>query len=354
MQTARMAIFLPRWVGDVVMATPVLRALREQLGPQVHITGVLKPYVREVLAGTPWIDDYLLHDYRSADRQQRGWHFVRQLRENRFDTILLLTNSLRTGFLAWLSGARQRIGYARFGDSLWLTHVAQFPRAGRSRVPHSAVDSYVTLAELMGCSVPHRQVELATTGDEERMADEAWKTLNIQPHRPLIGLSTGGAYGAAKRWPDEHFGQLARQMALKLNAQILVVCGPAEREAAERIVQLADHSDVRSLAEQRLSIGLTKACLKRCQLAVATDSGPRHLAAALGVPTIGLFGPTDPRWSRNYGPSSVELYHSVPCGPCARRSCPLGHHACMRDLTADRVFREVEQLWPAIQGQRAA
>jgi heptosyltransferase-2 len=221
-------------------------------------------------------------------------------------------------------------------------------------VPHSAVDAYARLVESLGCTVTDRQVEIATTRDENEAAENALRALAVDPNRPLVGLSTGGAYGAAKRWPDHHFGMLAQQLVDRLGVQVLVVCGPAEREAADQIAQLADRPLVVSLSGQPLSLGLTKGCLNRCSLVVATDSGPRHLAAGLGVPTIGLFGPTDPRWSHNYSRWNVELLHAVPCGPCGRRSCPLGHHACMNDLQPQDVLQAVENLWRQIPIRQAA
>src|ERR1700686_5528027 len=108
-----LGIFLPNWIGDVVMATPTLRALRRHYGPQARIVGIMRPYVSEVLVGTPWLDDRLFFDPRSKNRELNGWRFARRLRRERFDVAILLTNSLRTGFWAWASGARQRVGYAR-------------------------------------------------------------------------------------------------------------------------------------------------------------------------------------------------------------------------------------------------
>ena len=124
---------------------------------------------------------------------------------------------------------------------------------------------------------------------------------------------------------------------------MLVICGPDERSAAASIVRKAGHPRVFSLAEEQLSIGLSKACVNRAQIMVSTDSGPRHFAAAFNVPVVSLFGPTDPRWSINYHVGETRLFESLPCGPCQRRTCPLGHHDCMRNLSVERVFEAVQQ-----------
>jgi heptosyltransferase-2 len=154
-------------------------------------------------------------------------------------------------------------------------------------------------------------------------------------------LNSSGAYGAAKLWPAEHFAQLARRIATTKGLAVLVTCGPKERAVARKIVELAAHPRVVSLADEPISIGLTKACIRRSRLMVTTDSGPRFFGIAFGLPVITLFGPTDPAWTRTHEAREICLAHEVPCGPCGRRVCPLAHHDCMRLLTAEGVFEAV-------------
>ena len=134
---------------------------------------------------------------------------------------------------------------------------------------------------------------------------------------------------------------------------MLVLCGPNEREAAREIVRLSGSTRVKSLAEQPVGIGLTKGCLARSQLLVSTDSGPRHIATAFEIPTIGLFGATDPRWAETYHPRGITLFNKLDCGPCAKKHCPLGHHACMQELSVERVYAAVQQQL-AISANKAA
>src|SRR5262249_7354406 len=125
---------------------------------------------------------------------------------------------------------------------------------------------------------------------------------------------------------------------------VLVLCGPAEREAAKRVVKLAGRPGVCSLAEYRPSIGLSKACVRRLELLVTTDSGPRHFAAAFGRPVLTLFGPTHIAWTETHYAKALHVQRSVPCGPCQRRVCPEGHHKCMRHLTPAQVFTAAAEL----------
>jgi heptosyltransferase-2 len=326
------------------MATPTLRALRRQVGPEGELIGVLRPYVREVLQGTDWLDGTLEYDPASRHRHHQCLSVARRLRRRRVETVMLLSNSFRAAAVAWLSGAHNRVGYCRNGRGCLLSRRLRPPRRGWRLVPVSAVDYYLEIAQALGVPSAGRHMELATTPADEQRADAAWERWGWDRCETVVSLNNGGAYGAAKWWPAESFVQLARKIACDFAVKVLILCGPAERDASRVMAAQAGHPAVRSLAEFQPSIGLTKACLRRSHLLVTTDSGPRHLATALGTATVSLFGPTDPRWSANYARQGLKLWHPVPCGPCGRRECPLGHHDCMRGLPVDRVYRATARL----------
>ncbi len=222
------------------------------------------------------------------------------------------------------------------------------------KLPRSAVDHYLEVAVAAGANGDDPHVQLATTPAEVAAAQSVWREFGLDKSQFVVVFNTGGAYGAAKSWPAEHFALLAKRIVRKYNAAVLVICGQAEKPAAAEIVRLADEPRVHSLANHPTSIGLSKGCLASADLVVTTDSGPRHIAAALGTPTVSLFGPTDPRWSDNYQTAAITLHEPVPCGPCAQRACPLKHHRCMVDLHVDRVFAAVEQQLHSQPAQRVA
>lgn len=338
-----LGVMLPNWIGDVAMATPALRALRRHFGPRASITGILRPYVADVLAGTPWLNDAILFDQRASESKHRSWHVLRELRSRQFDVLLLFTNSLRTAAVAWLSGAKQRVGYSRYGRRWLLNRALEPPREGNQLAPISAVDYYLELAYAVGCPHESPHLELATLSVDEQAADEVWRDLGLAAAERVVVLNTGAAAGSAKHWPVEHFAALARRIVDQTDAAVLVVCGPAERAAAAQIERRAQHRLVTSLADRLPDIGLTKACIRRSQLVVTTDSGPRHFAAALDVPVVALFGPTDPRWADNHHPREIQLRQELPCSPCGKKVCPLGHHRCMRELSVERVFAAVQK-----------
>lgn len=340
----KLAVWLPNWIGDVAMATPALRALRNHFKDS-EIVGILRPYVADVLAGTTLVDRLLIHHPKGSSPHQRGFGFYQSLRRERFDLAVVLPNSLRSGCWAWLSGARRTIGYARNGRSLLLTDAIPAPSQA---TPHPLLDELLQLVGQLGCRTLSRNMELATTAFDEEQLAKFWKRHPTTNPAGYVCLNTGGAFGAAKDWPVEHFIELARRLAIELGRTVLIVCGPQERLTAQRIASTVAHPRVVSLAEETPSIGLTKAAIRHSRLLVTTDSGPRHFASAFNVPCLTLFGPTHIAWSESFHPQAVHLQLPVDCGPCQQRVCPLKHHRCLRDLTADHVFREIVRHWPSL------
>jgi len=342
----KVVVFLPNLIGDTVMATPALRALRGSY-PDATILGVVKPQVAPTLDGTAWLDGLVRFDPKAKDRRLRTPAVWSRLRSERADLAVLFPGSFRSALLAWGAGVRRRVGYDRGGRGLLLTDRLTVPTAADgTRLPVPAVEYYLALVRHLGCRVESLRTELATTPADEAAADSAWTRLGLDADRPVVCLNTGGAFGPAKSWPSVSFAELARRLVDEAGVRVLVVCGPGEREAARAIVAGAGRPGVVSLDGLDLSLGLTKACVRRSALMVTTDSGPRHFAAAFGVPVLSLFGPTHVAWTRTYHPHAAHLFQPVPCGPCQKPVCPLGHHRCMTGLTPEAVFRAAMRMLP--------
>jgi heptosyltransferase-2 len=336
------ALFLPNWIGDVVMATPAVRAIRTTF-PDSRLLAVVKPYVVETLAGSPWFDRVILFD-RTELHGPGLWATARTLRSERTNAAVLFPNSFRSALLARLGGCRRAIGFARHGRKLLLTD-RLYPardRSGRLK-PSPVIDDYNRLAMKLGTPDPGHRTELFTTPADEAAAAEAWAVLGLGRFRRVVGLNPGGAFGSAKHWPTGHFAELARGFAGR-GFGVLILCGPNERAEAGRIAAAAGQPAVVSLGVAPLTIGLTKACVRRIALLVTTDSGPRHFAPAFGVPVVTLFGPTHVAWTETYHRAAVHLQVPVDCGPCQKRVCPLGHHRCMTELSPDVVMSAAMDL----------
>ena len=337
-------IFLPNWLGDLVMATPLLRAVRRKFGNNARLVGVLRPYLADVLSGTDWLDEQWFFNPRAADRSERAWAVTNRLRQEHFDLAILMTNSVRPALMSWWAGIKQRLGYAQYGCGPLLTYKLHPRRQGGQIVQEPVVETYLTIADALGCGRESARLELATTTREEDSADAVFKRLDLRRDGRLILLNSGSAYGAARVWPVEYFGSLARRLTKQYDHDVLVMCGPNEQGIAKEVVKHSDSPRVFSMADQPLDLGTAKACIRRGRLMVSTDSGPRHVAAALGKPVITLYGPTPPLWSENPTQRAINLSLDLDCIACKKRVCPLKHHRCMRELTVDMVFAAVLKM----------
>jgi heptosyltransferase-2 len=336
------ALFVPNWVGDAVMATPALRAVHDHFAG-ARLIAVLKPYVAGVLEGSPWFARQI-HLDNHGPWSARWPGVALALRRERIDLAILFPNTLRSALVAWLGGCKRRIGFARYGRSPLLTDRLEPLRDIRGRlVPTPALDSYNLLAQEAGCPRPSRRMVLFTTPGDEAAVDRLWQETGLHHCREVICLNPGAAFGAAKYWPADYFATLAQELADQRGSGILVLCGPSERALAANIARLANRPLVHSLSDIPLSLGLTKACVKRAALLVTTDSGPRHFAAAFNRPVVTLFGPTHIAWTETYHPGAIHLQREVDCGPCQKRVCPLDHR-CMTTLTAGEVFHAAVRL----------
>ena len=272
-----------------------------------------------------------------------------QLRDLRADRVVLLTNSFKTAWLAWRSGAPERIGIARDGRSLLLTTKLFEPRRKGKRLDIPAIDSYLNLAYAAGGSWQPPTLQLETTPKDQQQADHVWQKLGLPDGDRVIVFNSGGAFGAAKNWPAEHFAELARRL-VHLDYSVLVNCGPAERDTARDIVRQASSERVVSLADWPspdawdVPLGLSKAVIQRSRLLVSTDSGPRFFAIAFGKPVVTLFGPTGVAATRTHYEQEIPLSLNLECQPCMKPSCPLSHHRCMRDLSPSMVEHAIKQL----------
>ena len=313
---SRLLVVLPSWVGDAVMATPALRALRESLaGARIEAIG--RPGLEAVLAGLPVIDAFHSHD-------MRGWlgpfTGAGRFRAMRFDAVVLMPNSPRSGLFGLATGARIRMGWARDGRGWMLTHGLAPPR---NRAPRSAVDWYADLAAwALQRPVDDRTVALTCT---ESQREAGARLLEGLP-RPITLLNPG-ANRADKRWPAERFGELATRLLAARGGSVCVTGGPAETEVVARVVAASGDAAV-NLVARGVTLGSLKAAVGAADLLVTNDTGPRHLAAGMGTRCVSLFGPTDPRWA---------ALHEPP-GP-VREIQLLAEPFLPKELVADRLAR---------------
>jgi heptosyltransferase II len=340
---SRILIVLPNWVGDLVLATPALRAIRERF-PRAYITGLLKAHTAEVLSGANWLDDLTFWPAGgSRPRRRQGFlGLAAELRERRLDVALLFTNSFRSALLARLAGVQRRIGYDREGRGLLLTDKLLPHKFDGRYVPAPMVRYYNAIARYLGCrDVPERP-ELRTTPEQEQVAAAAIEAAGLGADQPLVVINPGASYGPAKCWTPERFAEVGDRLARECRAAVFVACAPNEVEVARRVVsRMTEKATV--LDNPVMRLGPLKALIRRASLLIGNDTGPRHFANAFGTPVVTIFGPTDPEWTRTDAPNERSLMVPVDCGPCMRRICPLDRR-CMTRISADKVFEIARAL----------
>lgn len=338
---SKILVFIPNWVGDAVMATPALVALRARF-PDARITALARPYVCEVLEGHPAIDEV-----RPVDSLSSRGHFKAFLRDalalrgEHFDVAVLFTNSLRTALFARLARVRRRVGYRRGARGILLTDWIDPVKSGGEYAPGPMIDYYLDLVSLFGAPPVSRRMSLRVTDGEGQAAERLLSDLGVASDARLVVINPGAAFGSAKCWPAENFAQVADRLG-EAGFEVLVVTGPRERDIGEAIGSAAQRP-LKPAWRSGSPLGTLKALIARSELLVTNDSGPRHFGAALGIATVTIMGPTDPRWSETGWEREALLRRDVECGPCMLRVCPRDHR-CMTLIGADEVVEAALRL----------
>jgi len=304
----RVLVYLPSWLGDTVMATPAIELVRAGL-PKSVLVALGRPGMNELLAGLDWIDDVVIADARSTLGPAK---VAARLRAMRLDAALLLPNSFSSALTVRLAGIERRVGYDRDGRGAFLTHrlePVKRPAPHKGYQPVSAVDYYLDAARVllsalhaMPAEAPPVRLTLAATRADESLADQVLGAGGLREGEPFALLNPGGN-NPAKRWPVERFAALAHHLITSHGLRVVINGSPAETELVSTIQQAIelnhpeDGDRVICLPELGGTIGSLKATVRRARVMVTNDTGPRHIAAAFGTPTVSLFGPTDPRWT---------------------------------------------------------
>lgn len=339
---ARLLVVMPTWLGDCVMATPTLRALR-QLFPasQTQITVLVRKNVRPMIAGTPWIDRMVTirHGGRDSSIGQ-----IRRLAQRRFDAAVLLPNSFRSAFIVATSGIKRRVGYDRDGRGFLLTDRLIPRRGSEGFVPVPTLDYYLGLARYLGADHPDPAMALFTQPEDDAKADAllAGAGYGVGDARPLVVLNPG-AQKKAKRWPAACYGALADRLTDQHGACVAVTGSPAEKSILESVVSSAK-SPMINLASLPIHLTLVKSMVRRASLMVTNDTGPRHLAAAMNVPVVTLFGPTSPDWTQIDFDHERQIISPGPSPQHDHESDYISARKSMHRITVDEVFKAAEEL----------
>jgi heptosyltransferase-2 len=319
----RLLIFNFKFMGDLLIATAVFASLR-RVFPSTHIAVVVRKEYAEVLAGNPDVDELIVFD-RTKMRSLQGWKrakfewgFLKRLRQGRFDVSYAMHPGDRTCWWSWLSGAKSRIGTSAQPLGFLLNKTVAIAE------PHldgrDYLDYYYALADPFGLEEKIRKTSYALSEETRRAALRNFPEVVRSSGNPLIGIHPG-ASAPARQWPWERFSRLANELMVTLQARVLIFAGPGEEELAHMVLEQIQGRD-KSMV---MPSGLAEfaACLERCDLFVGNDTGPRHLAVALGVPTIALMGQKDVKVWGIYSERDKHwvIQKKVPCQPCEKTFC---------------------------------
>jgi heptosyltransferase-2 len=336
---------LPNPIGDMVMCTPALRALRAHW-PQARLVAAGPGVCVPLLEGLPGLDDVVALPSRKA----QGFAGLRRaaagLREQRFDLAILFANSFSAALTTVLARIPRRAGYGGGGRSWLLTHrLGSQPEKKFHRMPQPMPEFYFRLIESLGVPRGSHRTELAVSEADEAAAQQWLERNGVPPDGPLYGMHGGASFGPSKLWYPERWAAVADALHERHGGHTILFCGPGEEADVTAIAQAAA-SPVASAAADPIDLRVLKAMMKRLSLLVATDAGPRHIGVAFDVPTVALTGPTDPRFSNTNLHRSAVVRVGVECSPCHLKVCPIDHR-CMTRMSPEMVLAAAERVLAA-------
>ncbi len=344
----RILVRANNWIGDVVMISPALKALRETY-PAARIDVVARPHVRDCFTGHPWVDEVVVHDPSGRHRGLRGFlRFTAELRHRRYDLAVLFQKAFGAALMAWLARVPRRVGYDTDKRGPLLTKaIHETPEA---RAVHH-VEYFLRVAGAAGCDVngAGRRVYFPLDEDSRRHASTMLSAAGADRFPFLAAIATG-ASKAPRAWHPERFAEIARHLARNLGAGIVIVGGPGDRSAARLIMEAVGDRGIDTTG--RTTVRQMAALIERCSVFVGNDSGPMHLAAALDVPTLAIFGPGTPARTAPYMPEHrfIALTTNFHCSPCRQdffRECepaPSLKPMCLETVTVDQAREALNAL----------
>ena len=335
----RVLVRATNWVGDVVMSTPALAGIRKSF-PGARISLLVRPQLGELLLGNPAVDEIIHIDKKGIHAGPTGLSsLVGELRKRRFTKAILLQNAFEAAFIAFLARVPERMGYATDGRGVLLTRAVKV--AGETKRKHQ-VFYYLDLLAALGLEHDDYMPKLYVDADEVEAAARTLAAHGVGRDSLVVGINPGAQYGAAKRWHPERFGYVADGLAREFGAKAVIFGGPGDVDTA-RTVQASMKEEAVNLAG-RTSMREFMALVRRCGLFITNDTGPMHVSAALGVPTLAVFGSTDPVATGPFGERHAYVRELVNCGPCLKRTCPLEHFECMERMSPGKVLSKAKGM----------
>ncbi len=338
---SRIVVRAPNWVGDAVMSVAAFRELRG-LFPHAEITVVSKPGTADIFREVNFVDNVLVYERRGLSSV---WQQVREWQQRRFELALLFQNAFEAALVSFLARVPVRAGYDTERRGFLLTQPVPVPSWKNER--HEIFYYLNLVAELqqrlLGTAPSETlqpKFELEVSAEHKREARELLATQNADAGKPLALLCPGSVNSRAKRWPAERYAALADQLA-ETGAMVALIGSPSELQVSNDVMRLARRPPV--LLTGKTSVAEAMALISIADVLITNDTGPAHIGAAVGTPTLVIFGPTNPLTTRPYGSAGQIIRRQPDCAPCMLRDCPIDHR-CMTAITPEEVFHSAREL----------
>lgn len=325
-------------MGDAILCTPALRAIREHFkSSRIWFLG--NPVVRDILSPGAFNDEWIEHTGNNP------LAISAQLRQHKFSHAILLKNSFASALAVFLAKIPSRIGYARDKRGALLTDKLRVPRSPDGKFePRAMIDYYLAIASWLGADTSDRSLELHFESEAEETLMSKLPQL-AEAEGPIVVIVPGGAFGPSKCWPGERFARTADWLITHYSTTVVISVAPAhaERQIARKICDSSEHGLI-NLAEKPLSLDELKALFSIANLVITNDTGPRHIAVAFERKVVTLFGPNDPAWTDTECESEIQIVGNVPCAPCSKPNCRETQHLCMQAITVEMVCGAAKEL----------
>ena len=333
MNHSKILIRVPNWLGDTMMATPTVSAIRKML-PKAKLSILAKPVFSTFWKEYPGVDEVI-----GLEKGFGGFRrTVSNLKQKQFDAALIMPTSLSSAFLAFAAGVPIRIGWGGEGREIFLTHIVPRPQPRKKHL----VWEYLELAQNgLETKISDKTVRLYSSIPQEavRGLRQVWADTGVPDKKAYIALAPGATYGPAKRWPLTYWKGLINRLLQERGESLLIMGGLEEEAYLRPLLEGLNPSNLKRLhlLAGRTTTTILAAMLSKCKLLVTNDTGPMHVAAAVGTPTVSIFGSSSPAWTRPFGLGHEVIYKHLECSPCFQSTCPIGYK-CLNAVTVEEVY----------------
>ncbi len=331
----KIIIRAPNWIGDSILAVPSAYSLSRNF-PDAQIWVAAKEWVKDLFTSYDFIKGII--PLPNADGFKNLKDSIQKIKSQHFDIGVLLTNSFASALIFYLGKIPERWGYSTDGRRVLLTRGVALKKG--EDCPHQ-LNYYLDLISGLGLKTSPPKISLPITKEQKEKAKEMLLSLNVDLKKPLIILNPGASYGPSKRWHNEYYAELATLLQDRKKAEILVTASKDEAALVESIASFMAKKPLNLTGKTNLR--LLAGLISYADLFITNDTGPMHIANALKVPVMAIFGPTDPSLTGPFQQPAAVIKKDVPCWPCSYRECPFDHR-CMMSIVPEEVFEACQKF----------